>query len=62
MTKENKPSDRKPLRENTEPVRKSNRDSVPLSDAPGRRVFDVTDTRPAPQNPHRDTAKENNKK
>lgn len=61
MTKENKPSDRKPLHENTVPVRKSNRDSVPLSDAPGRRIFDVTDTRPAPQNPHRDT-KESNKK
>jgi hypothetical protein len=55
MTKENKPSDRKPLHENTVPVRKSDRDSVPLYDKPGRRIFDVTDTRPSPENPHRDT-------
>lgn len=61
MPKENKPNDRKPLRESTVPVRKSDRDSVPFSDSPRRQIFDVTDTRPAPQNPHRDT-KESNKK
>lgn len=61
MTKENKPGGRKPLHENTVPLRKSDRDIVPLSDSPGRRFFDVTDTRPAPQNPHRGT-KESNKK
>jgi hypothetical protein len=56
MTKENKPDDRthrKPLQEN--PFRKSDQDRAPLSDSPTRRIFDVTDTRPSPENPHRDT-------
>lgn len=61
MTKENKQGDRKPIHENRVPVRKSDWDGAPQSDTVRRRVFDVTDTRPAPQNPHRGT-KESDKK
>ncbi|MEW6120202.1 MAG: hypothetical protein AB1593_08935 [Pseudomonadota bacterium] len=61
MAKEKDLDDRKPLHEQIVPLRKSDPDSVPLSEGPSRRIFDVTDTRPPPENPHRGT-KEDGKK
>lgn len=55
MAKEKKPDERKPQHENIVPLRKSDREVVPLTESPNRRIFDVTDTRPPPENPHRDT-------
>lgn len=44
----------KPLRESVVPHRRNDPDESPaFSEKPDRRIFDVTDTRPAPINPHR---------
>ena len=52
----------KPLRESVVPNRKRDHDESPaFSEKPDRRIFDVTDTRPAPANPHRNSGKEENK-
>lgn len=49
----------KPLRESVVPNRKRDHDESPaFSEKPERRIFDVTDTRPPPPNPRRDSGKD----
>jgi hypothetical protein len=45
-----------PRRQNDQTRRIDRQDSVDYSEPPGKRIFDVTDTHPAPPNPHRDDA------